>query len=322
MNDITAALAYPPARRTDARVSRHGHLVADPYDWLEDGDAKETREWCEAEQRLADRFFQAPSRQEIHRWLEGFLDRPFVFHAIDTERRRFMLEERPGVDQPVVIAKAWGVPLETTVVGPEDLAADLAGSVLAQEAVFPSPCGRYLAYAVRRPGEDFATLRIKDVDEGAPLEGGFPVTVMPAVSWRADGGGFFYNQNQGDFVPANLRAPRPDGVYWHEVGAPPASDPLIHGMDWASAHAAIPTASADGRFLFVNLIRLVADVSALTVIRLGVEPPRRRRRSASLASPPSATWGRAGIATISRPTSAPPMAGSSPSTSRRPASRG
>jgi prolyl oligopeptidase len=255
-------------------TERHGHTLTDPFHWLEGEEVGEARAWCEAQQALTDGFLAtSPRRAEIHGWLHEFLSRPFVFHAIDTERRRFMLEERPGVEQPVLLAQDWGSREPATVVGPELLAGDGAGSVLAQEAVFPSPCGRYLAYAVRTAGSDFATLRLKDVERDMLLETDFPLTVMPAVSWSPDSRGFFYNQNQGDFVPAERRASRPDGIYRHELGASAAADRLVHGMDWAPAHAAIPTATADGRFLFVNLIRLVADVSALTVQPLEAGEP-------------------------------------------------
>ncbi len=259
-------LIYPPADKGTFQEERHGRVLSDPYQWLEGEDAP-VQAWSAAEQSLADRFFETGSRQaEIHRWLAGFLSKPFVYHAIDTARRRFMLEERPDLEQPLVIATDFETGGQITVVGPDDLARDPAGSVLAQDALFPSPCGRYLAYAVRAPGEDFASLRLKDVDAGQIIDTDFPLTILPAVSWNPDGASFFYNQNQGEFIPSDRRASLPDGVYRRRLGV--AGDFLVHGMDWPAAHTAIPTVSDDGGFLFVNQLRVVADVSALSVIAL------------------------------------------------------
>jgi len=43
---------YPPARRLDLVEDLFGHLVADPYRWLEDTGAADTRGWLAAEDEL------------------------------------------------------------------------------------------------------------------------------------------------------------------------------------------------------------------------------------------------------------------------------
>src|SRR5688572_5594171 len=47
---------YPQARRGDTVDDYHGTKVADPYRWLEDPDAPETREWIEAENRVTESY--------------------------------------------------------------------------------------------------------------------------------------------------------------------------------------------------------------------------------------------------------------------------
>jgi prolyl oligopeptidase len=125
-----------------------------------------------------------------------------------------------------------------------------------------------VAYFVKRAGTDFARLRIKHVEAGAEIGGDFPETVLPSASWTPDGNAFFYNQNQGGFIGEERRAVRPDGLWRHEIGQPVETDVLIHPMTWPEAHAIIPTVSADGRFLFVNQIKLVAELSRLEVMPL------------------------------------------------------
>ena len=43
---------YPHTRRDDTVDTLHGHEVADPYRWLEDPDAPETRAWVAEQNRL------------------------------------------------------------------------------------------------------------------------------------------------------------------------------------------------------------------------------------------------------------------------------
>src|SRR6266508_287878 len=59
-------LAYPPARKGDVVDDYHGTRVPDPYRWLEDPDAPETRAWIEAENRLTESYLsQIPEREAI-----------------------------------------------------------------------------------------------------------------------------------------------------------------------------------------------------------------------------------------------------------------
>src|SRR5215212_9072407 len=58
--------ACPPARRDDTLTDYHGTLVADPYRWLEDQNAPETRRWVAAQQELTGAFLTAcPTRAQI-----------------------------------------------------------------------------------------------------------------------------------------------------------------------------------------------------------------------------------------------------------------
>ncbi|MCB1228305.1 MAG: hypothetical protein KDK99_21040, partial [Verrucomicrobiales bacterium] len=50
---------YPQARRSDHTDMLHGESVADPYRWMEEIDAPETRRWIEAQSALTRRTLDA-----------------------------------------------------------------------------------------------------------------------------------------------------------------------------------------------------------------------------------------------------------------------
>jgi prolyl oligopeptidase len=55
----------PTTRREDFREILHGVEVPDPYRWLEDADAPETRAWLAAQQEYARSFLDTPIRKRI-----------------------------------------------------------------------------------------------------------------------------------------------------------------------------------------------------------------------------------------------------------------
>ena len=65
---LLQAISYPPTRKADVVDDYHGTKVPDPYRWLEDVDAPETRGWVEAENRVTFGFLeQIPERAWIRR---------------------------------------------------------------------------------------------------------------------------------------------------------------------------------------------------------------------------------------------------------------
>jgi prolyl oligopeptidase len=260
---------YPFARRTSFSETIHGRTLADPFHWLEGSEEGERAFWMAEQQALTDETIARDGRERrIHDWLTVFLARPFVFHTFDAGRYRFQLEERPDTEQPVLLRTDGA----TTIVAVDPNAAPLAGApaILDQESLATSPDGRHIAYSLKTADNVGMSLFVKDLDSDR-IEQGFPLNVLPRVSWHPRGHGFFYNQCQGEFIEPDLRADRPDGLYWHKLGTSPSSDKLVFAMTWSDAHGVIPAVSGDGRFLFVNQIRLVANVCRLDALPLDAD---------------------------------------------------
>src|SRR6059058_6136845 len=63
-------IQYPPARHSDVVEDYHGTRVPDPYRWLEEPDAPETRAWIEAENRVTESYLaQIPQRATLRQRL-------------------------------------------------------------------------------------------------------------------------------------------------------------------------------------------------------------------------------------------------------------
>ena len=67
---LAAAIDYPVTRKADVVDELHGTKVADPYRWLEDDNAEETKAWVAAQNRVTEDFLTTiPQRGEIRKRL-------------------------------------------------------------------------------------------------------------------------------------------------------------------------------------------------------------------------------------------------------------
>ena len=63
---FAGSFEYPKAKKVDHTDDYHGTKVADPYRWLENPDAPESREWIEAQNKITFDFLgKIPAREKI-----------------------------------------------------------------------------------------------------------------------------------------------------------------------------------------------------------------------------------------------------------------
>src|SRR5918999_5238320 len=63
-NETAAALAYPQTPRIEHVDVYHGMRVADPYRWLEDAGAAQTKQWIDTQNALAQPYLESIAARE------------------------------------------------------------------------------------------------------------------------------------------------------------------------------------------------------------------------------------------------------------------
>jgi prolyl oligopeptidase len=139
---------------------------------------------------------------------------------------------------------------DRVLVDANQLAAD---GTIALDWYQPSDHGKYLVYGTSPSGSEMSTLHIVETKTGTALPDTIERTRAASIAWKPDSSGFFYTRypKKGDV---------PDGqemynrhVFYHELGADPASDALIFGEgrdaeDWPNVNL-----SNDGRWLLISV---------------------------------------------------------------------
>ena len=264
-------MPFPPDSRSESRVETlHGVEVADPYRWLEDQDAPETRAWIDQQNAYTDRVLTPlPGRDA----LESVAARVLQVDAIGLPNPRggryFYSKRRADQDLSVVYVRDGIGGDDRVLIDPHPMSPDHTVSVSLLDI---SHDGRLVAYAVRAGGVDEVSIRLRDVDTGEDLQDVFPAARYGQVNLTPDKAGFYY-ERYGDVTPR---------VMYHAIGTDPGTDVQLFGDGYGLQHIPVTLLSDDGRWLLVHVIEgssgpteihikdLAADAPFVTVIQDGV----------------------------------------------------
>ncbi|MBL8137128.1 MAG: S9 family peptidase [Acidobacteria bacterium] len=247
-----------PVTRVETVVDTiHGEAFPDPYRWLEDQRAPETRAWLAAQEAYTNAVFP---RDGARRALEARLTVLMNRAEIGAPRRGGAFEyftlRRTGDPlaaiyrrpvPPDAAAPPAGTPADRApidpaatyevVVDPRPLSADQTTRV---ELVSVDRQGRYLVYAVRDGGQDEHALRIRDLATGRDLDDAFPPALYSSIVPTAAGDGFYYSLRSRQ-TGARIRK--------HLWATDTAPDTLVFGEGYGPTAFVSVLQSDDGRWL-------------------------------------------------------------------------
>ena len=242
---------------------------ADPYRWLEDGDAPAVARWTEAQNAATRKALDhLPGRTA----LEGRLGRLYAIGSLSApvsrsraagqsgkpgkagqpgNERRYFYTRRDGAQNQAVLYLRDGLHgADRSLV---DVNRERADGTRALDWWFPSDDGRRVAYGTSDDGSEESLLRVRDVETGQEVGDQIPRTRACSLAWLPDGSGFYYTRypKPGEVPPGE--EPYHRGVFLHHLGDDPAHDPKIFGdgrdrTDWPGVDL-----SPDGRWLVVSV---------------------------------------------------------------------
>jgi prolyl oligopeptidase len=251
----------PPETRRDAVVEKiHGVEIADPYRWLEDQKAPETRAWLEAQNRFTESIIgPLRGKERIQRRLTELIkidsiNPPFVRGG------RYFLSKRAANQNLFVLymRKSSDAPDEV-LVDPHTLSPDHTVSVGFRDV---SRDGKVLAYGVRSGGEDEVLVRFMDIDSRKELADRLPKARYYGVSLTSDKTGIYYARQ-------TARGPR---VYYHTVGSDTTTDREIFGAGYGPEKIIDAGITEDGRYLSIT----VSHGSAARKVELYVQDLQKK----------------------------------------------
>ena len=261
-----------PARRGSQVDDYHGELVADPYRWLEDTNASETRDWIDAENELTEAWLaQVAAREEIGRRLAELWNYPRVGAPFERDGRWFQLRNGGLQNQDVLYVMDSSDDEGHVLLDPNRLSAD---GTVAVSSFAVTEDGQLLAYATSDGGSDWMTWHVREVGTGVDRPDVVEWAKYSGASWLKDGSGFFYGAVDppapgGEY----LEAAHPQKVRFHRLGTEQSEDETVFEAPEEPEWTSQAVVTDDGRFVVISISKGTAAEAQLRV--LDRDDPRR-----------------------------------------------
>lgn len=243
---------YPTAKKVEQVDDYHGTRVPDPYRWLENPDAPDTRAWIEAQNRLTSAFLEGiPAREQIKQRLMKLWD--YEKYGVPfKEGGHYFYFKNDGLQNQGVLYTVTTLDAKPRVLlDPNTLSKD---GTVALSGLAVSKDGKLLAYGLSASGSDWQEWRVRDIETGKDLPDVVKWVKFSGASWTLDGKGFFYSRYDEPNEKTKLEdANYYQKLYYHRLGAPQSEDTLIYERrdhkDWGFGG----TVTDDGRYLVINV---------------------------------------------------------------------
>jgi prolyl oligopeptidase len=261
-------LQYPPSKKGDVVEDYHGTAIADPYRWMEDLAATDTKAWIGAQNALTSAYLETlPHRETLRKRITELWDYPKVSLPF-REGGRIFYRKNSGLQKQSVLYMRRSLSAPPKVVlDPNKLFPDGSTALFGSA---PSPDGKLLVYSLSEGGADWQTLRVRDLTTLRDLSDAVRWVRFSGVEWTNDGKGFFYSRYpeppKGKKLEAALTG---HALYYHRIGTPQSQDKLVYERKDLPSWLSYGDVSEDGKYLVIFLSRGADPRNRLYVKMLG-----------------------------------------------------
>ncbi len=260
---------YPPSRQDPVTEILHGHLVDDPYRWLEEDGSAETLEWTRQQNAATESYLAGvPGRQRIRARLEELLAIGAISVPVPASGRYFYQLREGGQDQPVLLVRDGLAGADRPLVDPNRINAD---GTTALDWFYPSEDGSLLAFGLSEDGSEESVLHVMDAATGSLRPDRIPHTRAADLAWLPDNSGFYYTRYPAPGQVAGGEEHYHRAVYFHRLGADPAQDPLVYQPDHKEYWPGVDL-SPNGRWLLISVARTFDQTDVYIQDRVAAGP--------------------------------------------------
>lgn len=260
---------YPDTKRLEVTDNFHGKIVADPYRWLEDPEAEETKAWITAQQQLTQAFLsELPYGDAFRERLASLWDFPRATVPVKRGDRYFFTRNEGLQNQNVLVQRKGLEGGEEMVIDPNALSEDGTVALVNQST---SADGRFLAYGLSYHGSDWEEVHIRDIEEEEEMGEVLRWIKFSLPAWLPDNSGFYYARYPAPEEMPDAPPNTHHRVYFHRLGTPQEADLLVYSRPDEPDFGYYPTVTEDGRYLVLTIWKGTDIRNRIYILDLSME---------------------------------------------------
>jgi prolyl oligopeptidase len=219
-------LPYPQTKKVDTVDTYFGTVVPDPYRWLEDDRADDTKAWVKAENKVTqDYLSQIPFRDAIRKQLETLWNYE-KYSAPFKEGKYTYFYKNDGLQNQSVLYRQESDGKPEIFLDPNKFSAD--GTTSLQGIDFTKD-GSLAAYQLSEGGSDWRKVIVINTADKSIIGDTLTDIKFSGVAWHGNDG-FFYSSYDKPKAASQLSGmTQYHKLYYHKLGTPQAKDQFIFG---------------------------------------------------------------------------------------------
>ncbi|CAN5473848.1 prolyl oligopeptidase family serine peptidase [soil metagenome] len=242
-------LPYPVTKKVDTVDTYFGTAVPDPYRWLEDDRAADTKAWVQAENKVTQNYLaQVPYREAIRKRLEVLWNYE-KYSAPFKEGIYTYFYKNDGLQSQSVLWRQVGDGKPEVFLDPNKFSAD--GTTSLQGINFTKD-GSMAAYQVSEGGSDWRKVIVLKTADKSIVGDTLTDIKFSGLAWRGNEG-FYYSSYDKPAAGSQLAGiTQYHKLFYHVLGTPQSSDKMIFGGDKTKRRYIGAYLTEDERFLVIT----------------------------------------------------------------------
>ena len=226
MNSKT--IAYPVTKKVDTVNNYFGTEVPDPYRWLEDDRAADTKAWVQAENKVTQAYLgQIPYRDAMHARLKQLWNYE-KYSAPFKEGKYTYFYKNDGLQSQSVLWRQVGDGAPEIFLDPNKFSAD--GTTSLQGIDFTKD-GSMAAYQLSEGGSDWRKVIVIKTADNSMVGDTLTDIKFSGIAWKGNEG-FYYSSYDKPKAGSQLAGiTQYHKLFYHKLGTAQSSDVLIFGGD-------------------------------------------------------------------------------------------
>ncbi len=244
----SSPLKYPETKKINHTDEYFGTKISDPFRWLEDDRAEDTKEWVQREVAFTNQYLSTiPFREDLkkqlfEKWNYEKIGAPFQ------EGDYIYYYKNDGLQAQYVLYRKDKSGKEEVFLNPNKFSEK--GTTSLGEVSFNKK-GNLVAYSISEGGSDWRKIIILDAITKKQIDETIVDVKFSGISWQGDEGFYYssYDKPKGSELSAKTDTHK---VFFHTLGTKQSQDQLIIGGDNFKRRYISAFVTDDERFLVIS----------------------------------------------------------------------